>query len=168
MKSFKDTAGRQWNIAVTIGAAKRIKDTLGVDLLRLDRPSEDDQLPLLTRLGVDELLLAEIICCLIGEKQFAEHEVTENDIRDSFDGSTMLAAQTAFYEELIDFFRSRGRDYLATAIEKQLATIQAAANKAEAILEKLDPETLVSVPESLTSGKTFGASPDSLASTPGH
>jgi len=160
MKSFKDTAGRQWNISVTIGAAKRIKDTLGVDLLRLDKPSEDDKLPLLTRLGVDELLLAEIICCLIGEKQFAEHNVTEDDIRDSFDGSTMLAAQTAFYEELIDFFQQRGRDYLATAIEKQLATIDAAAKKAETILDKLDPKSLIN-------GKTFGELPDSLASIPG-
>ena len=167
MTSFKDTADRQWNISVTIGSAKRIKDSLGVDLLRLDKPSEDDKLPLLTRLGLDELLLAEIICCLIGEKQFAEHDVTEDDIRDSFDGSTMLAAQSAFYEELIDFFRQRGRDYLAKAIQKQLATIEAAAKKAEAILEKLDPETLISVPESLTSGKTFGESPDSLVSTPG-
>jgi len=160
MKSFTDTAGREWKIAVTIGAAKRIKDSLGVDLLRLDKPSEDDKLPLLTRLGLDELLLAEIICCLIGEKQFAEHNVTEDDIRDSFDGATMLAAQKTFYEELIAFFQQRGRAYLATAIKKQLATIEAAAKKAEAILEKLDPETLIS-------GKTFGELPGSLASTPG-
>ena len=29
--------------------------------------------------------------------------------RAGFDGATLLAAQKAFYEELVDFFRSRGR-----------------------------------------------------------
>jgi len=159
MRTFKDAAERTWEIAVTIGAAKRIKDKLGVDLLRLDKPGADDDMPLLTRLGVDELLLAEIICCLIGEDQFAKQGVTEEQIAAAFDGTAVLAAQKAFYEELIDFFQKRGREYLAKAIKKQLATIDAAAAKAEAILDEVDPEEI--------SGRIFGESPDKSASTPG-
>jgi len=159
MKTFKDAADRTWELSVTIGAAKRIKDTLGVDLLQLDKPAEGDQRPILTRLGMDELLLAEVILCIIGEEQFAKHDITPEQVVDAFDGKTILKAQTAFYEELIDFFRQRGREYLAKAIQKQLATIDAAAARAEKILDNLVPETLIS-------GKTFGESPGSSESTP--
>ena len=173
MREFKDAVGRTWELAVTIGAAKRIKDKLGVDLLQLNLPAEGDDRPILTRLGMDELLLGEIICCLIGEAQFEKQDVTADQVVDAFDGKTVLAAQKAFYEELLDFFRQRGRKFMATAIEKQVATIDAAAKKAETILADLDPETLISVPESLnsvpeslTSGKMFGESPGKLESTP--
>ena len=39
--------------------------------------------------------------------------------RAGFDGATLLAAQKAFYEELVDFFRSRGRADRARAVETQ-------------------------------------------------
>jgi len=101
MKMFTDAAGRTWSISVNLGTALKVKDALGVDLLQ----PEQGEPPLLTRLGTDELLPGQVICCLLGD-QFEVHKVTEADVRAGFDGQTLLAAQTAFYEELVDFSRS--------------------------------------------------------------
>lgn len=81
-----------------------VKEQLGVDLLQ---PEAGDP-PLLTRLGTDEMLLGEVLCAML-QQQFETQGVTAEEVRDGFDGQTLLAAQKAFYEELIDFFRSRGR-----------------------------------------------------------
>ncbi|RKY23044.1 MAG: hypothetical protein DRP83_09905, partial [Planctomycetota bacterium] len=111
MKTFKDSTGRGWKISLTLGSAMAVKDALGVDLLQ---PEQGDP-PLLTRLGTDEMLLGEVICALLAD-QFEANGVDGSEVRRAFDGATMLAAQTAFYDELIDFFRSRGRTDRSTAV----------------------------------------------------
>ena len=92
MKTFTDTVGRTWALTLNLGTALAVKDALGVDLLQ---PEVGDP-PLLTRLGTDELLLGEVLCCLLAG-QFETHKVSESEVRASFDGQTLLAAQTAFY-----------------------------------------------------------------------
>jgi len=131
MRKFKDTTGREWEIVLTIGSAKRVKDHVGVDLLQ---PEEGDP-PLLTRLGTEERLLAEVICCLMSN-QFEKHNVGEEEVLDAFDGATILAAQKAFYGELVDFFRSRGRKDRATAVEKQETVIAQAIDLMDARIKE--------------------------------
>ena len=126
-----------------------------MDLLR----PEDGDPPLLTRLGTDEMLLGEVLCALL-EGQFEAQKVTAEDVRAAFDGSTLLAAQTAFYEELISFFRSRGRQDRATAVEKQMALIDAAVKAIETRIEGLDVDGTIR-------GLISGASPEASVSTPG-
>jgi hypothetical protein len=104
-----------------------------VDLLQ---PEAGDP-PLLTRLGTDELLLGEVLCALLGE-QFEAHKVSDADVRASFDGATLLLAQQAFYEELIDFFRKRGRADRARAVETQMKLIEKAVKAIEARIEGFD------------------------------
>lgn len=155
MKTFTDAAGRTWSISVNLGTALKVKDALGVDLLQ----PEQGEPPLLTRLGTDELLLGEVICCLLGD-QFEVHKVTEADVRAGFDGQTLLAAQTAFYEELVDFFRSRGRTDRARAVETQNRVITEAVKAIEAKIEALDVEATIR-------GALSGPSPEPSGSTPG-
>src|SRR6056297_1915427 len=100
MKTFTDAAGRTWALTLNLGTAMAVKDALGVDLLQ---PEQGDP-PLLTRLGTDELLLGEVLCALLAG-QFETHDVSAADVRAGFDGQTLLAAQRAFHEELVDFFR---------------------------------------------------------------
>jgi len=154
MKSFKDSTGREWAITLTLGAAMKVKSKLGVDLLQ---PEEGDP-PLLSRLGTDEMLLAEVICCLL-ENQFEKHGVTEDDIRDAFDGQTLLASQKAFYGELVDFFQSRGRIDRAKAVAKQMALIDLAITTAGKQIDAIDIEKLMS-------GATSIALPEPSESTP--
>jgi len=155
MKTFTDAAGRTWTIALNLGTAIAVKDKLGVDLLQ---PEAGDP-PLLTRLGTDEMMLGEVLCALLGE-QFEAHKVSDKDVRASFDGATLMAAQQAFYEELIDFFRNRGRADRARAVETQMKMIDAAVKAIETRIEGLDIDAAIR-------GAMSGSSPEVSAPTPG-
>ena len=161
MKTFTDAAGRTWTLTLTLGTAMKVKAKLDIDLLQ---PEAGDP-PLLTRLGTDEMLLGEVLCAML-EGQFEANKVTDEDVRSSFDGQTLLAAQKAFYEELIAFFRSRGRNDRAKAVAKQMAMIEAAVTAAETRIDALDIDQAIQ--SAMTRGAMFGASPGPSASTPGH
>ena len=160
MKTFTDVAGRTWTLALTLGSAMKVKAKLDIDLLQ---PEAGDP-PLLTRLGTDELLLGEVLCALL-EGQFEARRVTGDDVRAAFDGRTRLAAQEAFYQELEDFFRMRGRGDRALAVAKQKALIEAAVAAAETRIGALDIDAAVrgaGIP-----GATSGASPEASEPIPG-
>ena len=154
MKTFTDAATRTWSLTLNLGTAMAVKDKLGVDLLQ---PEAGDP-PLLTRLGTDEMLLGEVLCAML-EGQFETHKVTDADVRNSFDGQTLLAAQKAFYEELIDFFRSRGRNDRAKAVAKQMAMIDAAVTAIETRIDGINVEQTIA-------GAMSGASRDHSDSPP--
>jgi len=151
MKTFTDAAGRTWTLTLTLGTAMAVKAKLDIDLLQ---PEQGDP-PLLTRLGTDEMLLGEVLCAML-EGQFVTHNVTEDDVRNGFDGQTLLAAQKAFYEELIDFFHQRGRNDRAKAVAKQMAMIDAAVTAVETRIDALDIDETIR-------GAMSGASPDRSA-----
>jgi len=77
MKTFTDTAGRTWAISLNLGTAMAVKDSLGIDLLQ---PEAGDP-PLLTRLGTDELLLGEVICCLLAGQFEARARAVETQAK---------------------------------------------------------------------------------------
>lgn len=153
MKTFTDAAGRTWTLALSLGTAMRVKALLDIDLLQ---PEAGDP-PLLTRIGTDELLLGEVLCAML-EGQFETHQLSDEDVRSSFDGQTLLAAQKAFYEELIDFFRSRGRNDRAKAVAKQMAMIEAAVTAVETRIDALDIDATIR-------GAMSGESPEASEST---
>ncbi|MDR1611878.1 MAG: hypothetical protein LBT97_03735 [Planctomycetota bacterium] len=155
MKTFTDAAGRTWTLALNLGTAMWVKAKLDIDLLQ----PEAGEPPLLTRLGTDEMLLGEVICALL-DSQFETHKVTAEEVRAAFDGETLLAAQKAFYEELIGFFRSRGRNDRAKAVAKQMTLIDAAVTAMETRLDALDIDATIR-------GAMSGASPEPPTSTPG-
>ncbi len=152
MKTFTDTTKREWTLTLNLGVAMAVKEKLNVDLLQ---PEAGDP-PLLTRLGTDEMLLGEVICEML-QSQFEKHDMTAEDVRNSFDGETLLAAQKAFYEELIDFFRSRGRTDRAKAVAKQAEMIDAAVSAVDARLDDLDVNRAIH-------GAMSGDSPEALES----
>ena len=154
MKTFNDAAGRTWTIALNLGTAMAVKSKLGIDLLR----PEDGDPPLLTQLGTDEMLLGEVLCALL-QSQFEKHNVTDADVRMAFDGTTLLAAQKAFYEELIDFFRSRGRTDRAKAVAAQMTLIDKATVAIEHKIDAMDLDEMIG-------GALSSASPEPSASTP--
>ncbi len=173
MRTFTDTAGRTWTLKLNLGTAMAIKDKLGIDLLQPESPPATDPSgpPVLTRLGTDEMLLGEVLCAML-EKQLEAHRVTEDGVRSAFDGQTLLAAQKAFYEEMIDFFRSRGRQDRAKAVAKQVAMIDAAIAAIETKIDAVDPrkvaeEAIEAAGETSGGGVTFGLSPEASDSEPG-
>ena len=161
MKSFTDANGRTWTLTLNLGTAMTVKARLDIDLLQ---PEQGDP-PLLTRLGTDEMLLGEVLCVML-EGQFAVHKVTEDDVRACFDGQTLLAAQKAFYEELINFFQSRGRKDRAKAVAKQMALIDAAVTAIETKIDALDLQSILDQTIQAGGGAMSGGSQAVSASDP--
>lgn len=156
MKTFTDASGRTWTLALTLGTAKQIKAKLDIDLLQ---PEAGDP-PLLTRLGTDEILLGEVLLAML-ENQFERYNITEAEVQEAFDGETLLKAQTAFYDELIDFFRQRGRTDRAKAVAAQKTLIEKSIAAIEMQLDAINVDTMID-------GALSGNLPESSESTPPH
>ena len=139
MKLFTDATNQQWEIALTIGSAKRVKSLLGIDLLQ---PESGDP-PLLTRLGSDEMLLCDIIYCLV-KPQADATAVSDEQFGELLGGETILAAQTALYEELIDFFQQRGRTDRSRAVAAQKQMIELAIQNADQQIAQIDLNAVLS------------------------
>ncbi len=156
MQVFKDNANRDWSLSLTIGTAMKVKDTLGIDLLQ---PEVGDP-PVLTRLGIDELLLAQVIAIML-ESQFELQKVDHDDIYLTFDGPTFARAHEAFYKELIDFFQSRGRKDRATAVLKQMKMIESGIAAAQSKIDAIDVDSVIEAAMTQAeSGETSGESPE--------
>ena len=156
MKTFPDTTGRTWTIALTIDAAKRVRSLLDVNLLELEAGDP----PLLTRLGTDVILLCDVIFALV-KPQADAAGVSDEQFAAALGGETILAAQTAFYEELVDFFRKLGRGDLAKAVDAQRRIIDLAIARIETRIDRLDLEAAVET----TLGEPSMSSPPSSEST---
>lgn len=157
MKTFTDNAGRAWTLALTIDAAKRVKSLLDVNLLELEAGDP----PLLTKLGTDVILLCDAIFALV-KPQADAAGVTDEQFAAAMGGDAILAAQTAFYEELVDFFRKLGRSDLAKAVDAQRRMIDLAVQRIETRIDRLDLEAAIET----TLGEPSTNSLPSSASTP--
>lgn len=134
MKTFTDNAGKVWTLVLTINSAKRVKSLLGINLLE----PEAGEPPLLTRLGTDEILLCDVLYCLI-KPQADALGVTDEMFGQALGGDVILAAQNAFYDELVDFFQKRGRTDRARAAQTQQKMIHLAIERITNNLAKIDP-----------------------------
>ncbi len=147
MKTFKDATGREWALDLTLSAVKRVRSLLDVDLLAL----EVGDPPLLTRLGMDVVLLCDVIFVLV-KPQADSREVTDEEFGAALGGQVILAAQTAFYDELVDFFRGLGRKDLVKAVKTQHKIIDMVIKRVETHLAGLDLEAAIEEVEKEISG----------------
>ena len=163
MRTFTDSAGRTWTVALTIDAVKRVKALLGVNLLELEAGDP----PLLTRLGTDIVLLCDVVFCLVKPQADAQ-TVSDEQFGQALGGDVILAAQTAFYEELVDFFRKLGRTDVARAAQAQRRMIDATVKGIETRLEGIDVDREVEkilAESGQTPGESSTSSPGPSAST---
>jgi hypothetical protein len=117
MKTFSDNAGRTWTIDLTIGAAKRVRDLLRIDLLaplivkRRKRPdgSVRKTLPLVTRLQLDVVALIDVIYVLVKPQADAQG-VTDEQFGQALGGEAACAAHEAFMGEWRGFFHELRRE----------------------------------------------------------
>jgi len=133
VKTFSDSASRQWTIQLTIDSAKRVRDLMGVNLLE----PEAGEPPLITRLGTDEILLCDVLYCLI-KPQADALNISSEQFGQALGGEVILAAQNAFYDELVDFFQKRGRTDRARAVATQQKMINLAVAHSEKRISSLD------------------------------
>jgi len=161
MRAFTDSAGRTWTLSLTLDAAKRVRSLLDVDLLDL----ENGDPPLLTRLGTDIILLCDVVFAIV-KPQADSAGVSDEQFGASLGGDVILAAQTAFYEELVDFFRKLGRSDLARAVEAQKQMIELTVKGIETKIDGLDIEGEVDAILAETPGGLSPSSPAPSESTP--
>jgi len=135
-----------------------VKSLLDVNLLELEAGDP----PLLTRLGTDVILLCDVIFALV-KPQADAAGVSDQEFAAALGGDVVLAAQTAFYEELVDFLRKLGRGDLAKAVDAQRRMIDLAVARIETRIDRLDLEAAVESPL----GEPSTSSPPSSESTPG-
>lgn len=153
MQTFKDNAGRSWTLALTIGSVKRVRALLDVNLMNLEAGDP----PLLTRLGTDVMLLVDVIFALLKPQADAQ-EITDEQWAEAMGGDAILAAQKAFYDELSDFTRRRGRTDTTKAIQAQLRMIELVIQASETKMGQVDPEKEVA--------SIFSSSPTSSEPSP--
>ena len=157
MKTFTDSQGREWQIAITVGSIKQVRDLLDVNLAELT----DGDPPLLTRLEIDIVLLCDVIYALV-KPQADESGVTDEQFGAALGGEAIRAAHDAFWEELADFFRSLSHTDQARAIDKQLQLVAAVTDKA---VQKIDDLQIDDVVEQAFT-ESAGNSPASSVSIP--
>ena len=100
MAKFTGVSGREWDIHLTLGKLKKIKDDLGIDLLS---PWEED---LLLKIGANIFVFANVMAICVPLSDESEAEVLANDLR----GAAFDAAFMALFEELSDFFLAGQRE----------------------------------------------------------
>jgi len=157
MTTFRDTAGRTWQISLTIDALKRVKSLLQIDLTE---PLQGEP-PLMTRLAIDVLLLCDVLFALI-KPQADAAGVSDEVFGASLGGEAILAAQEALTQEWLDFFQNLRRTHLVTAIQKQRDLVRAIVAAGEQRLAQIQPEQAVAE----LFGGSSTAPPVSSASSP--
>lgn len=157
MKSFTDTAGRSWTIAINVDAIKRVRSLTQVDLLSVVEGTLIDQL------GRDPILLVDVIYAAC-KPQADQQSVTAEQFGQAMAGDAIDGATQALLTELVDFFPKARRAPLAAVLGKsQAATtllMQRATAKVEAIsVEELIDKVMNGSPQQAGPTPNYGASP---------
>jgi len=156
MKTFNDSQGRTWSVVINVGAIKRVRDLLGVDLLDVANGE------LLSRLADDPCALVDVLYVLCKPEADAKG-VTDEDFGRGMVGGVLDEAASALLKELLDFFpsaqRARALGKLVKVMEAQDAAVKAAA-------EAIRPLAAEAGAPAATPGDSSGNSPASAASTP--
>lgn len=178
MRTFRDNADRQWNLSLTVGAIKRVKEKLGVDLLRLDEPVKGDEQPqelLGARLECDMSLICDVLFVLVQpQASLLNPPLTDVAFGETLGAEGFAAGKAAMTQELIDFFQKAGRPELAKMLAAHAELAQLTWNTISTRIEEIDLAALSrttlgahstnspSSPESKTSipapcGNSYGA-----------
>lgn len=134
---WTDSSGDKWNSAITLAAAKRLKETQSIDLL--------DPKSMETLFGVDPLVRIEAIAELLREQWSTDRKLTYEQFTDRLLSPGAFPAATAALRAAIsDFFRRLDRNDLAIvsdraweamAAEQQMREREAAGERVGVILD---------------------------------
>lgn len=133
MKTFRDTAGREWAITIDVNAIKRVMkssfDYLGeplkVNLLALVEPDSD-----LLKKVVEYPPLACDIAYALCKPQCDEKNITDEDFGRAMGGDVLEKVLECILEETVDFFPLGRRAVLKKVLEKS----QTFAEKAKTLM----------------------------------
>lgn len=157
MAQFKDHSGKCWNVEINVGAIRRVRDAVGIDLYKIISDSLQ---------GVGELMQDIVkfvdVLYLLCKPQLDAAKVTDEMFGESLSGDALERASNAFVEALIDFFpNQQARNRLREFIEKRREVGKHLLEIAAEQMRTLDPKE-----EASRLSKSFTNSPELSASTP--
>jgi hypothetical protein len=138
MHDFVDSAGRRWSVRVDVGAVKRVRTRLGVDLMDVAGKGKEGSPGVLQRLAADPVLLVDVLFVLC-EVQARERGVSDEQFGESMAGDALDHAVKAMLGAIVDFFPNpRER----AALKRVLTAADAEAERARARMEAALDERL--------------------------
>lgn len=159
MREFKDDEGRPWRLAITVGAAARVRDMVQIDIVDEEPQADGSTRKVDRRIPFDLIDVSNIGRALevirsryttVGEvlyaimcRQVDERKMTREDFLDGLRGDSLEAAQKALEEELVDFFPLRLRRMIAQLVSRMDELQAELASRAEAQLQQTTVESLL-------------------------
>lgn len=155
MAKFLDGAGRSWDVAISVGVIRRVRDRLGIDLSKL----VENEFAVLQQVVTDPVVLCDVLYVMV-EPQAAGAGVSAVEFGEALTGDAIEGAADALYEAFANFSPSRIRVPLLALAQKGREIQTAAATRAREAIEAL--------PEAVAYWTTATGSPGSSESTPTH
>ena len=163
MQKFRDTEGREWNLAVNVAAAKRARDHAGVDVMDLAADATRPEDSLLYKLYADPILMSSAVY-QVCRPEAEQRGISEDDFCNAMAGDCLATARDTFIESTIAFFPNpRDRKRATAAIESLRAMIVKAHEILDKKLSSGELEREMEAAMEKTLGKSSTSSPESPA-----
>lgn len=134
MQSFKDAEGETWNIALTIGKVRQLREKLGLDLL-------DTQHHLQVMNSLTDRLA---FVFLLVEEQAKLREVDAEELELRFYGEGVAsAASLSFLRELENFFQRLGQTVQARLTKSSIEAMGKAQQRLDDLLKSGKVDSLL-------------------------
>lgn len=143
MKSFKDSAGRDWLLSIDVDAIERVQALTGIDL----GSPFDGEPSLQQKLAMHIPTQLSVLYALIRD-QAEKSSVTRPQFINAMKGGFLPKAIGPLLEELADFFREFGSVAMATIVSKTVGALEKSQEAAMAQLEKASGPSSGNAPES--------------------
>lgn len=138
MRKFKDLKGREWSVEVTVQGVVEVRQAVEIDLGKLFA----DDMQKLGELLDDLPKLVDVLWLLCAEQAKAAG-VAPEDFGRALAGDVLQGAADALIDSTIDFFpNARQRELRRQILQKSRAAFGILADRGEAELQNLDPQTL--------------------------
>lgn len=136
MPKFKDTEGREWNVAITTATLKRVRELTGVKL----GEAVADGFKVLNELFHDFEKLGDVLFAIV-KPEADKDGVTSEQFGSALGGDVLNAASEAMVKALVDFFPdAKTRECLRRAISKNKEVQAMLGEQAAKLIEAISPE----------------------------
>lgn len=169
MKSFTDSKGQIWEVAIDANAVKRVRGLVGVDLMTIVDPEDN----LFMRFQADPILIIDAIYAIV-KPQADALNITPEEFGRRISGEIIDAAALAMEESLINFFPPRKQGWMRTLHEKVRQLQEKASSRVSTMISSGKMDAMVTKEldrieenlDRLASGEKCIDAPGSPASTP--
>lgn len=140
MSNWKDAQGREWCCSIDVLKLKKVKESLGINLMDCVAGN------LLEELSTDIVKLVDVLYVL-HQDQCESRKLTDEDFAKGLFGDALEDATKAFVDAIVDFCPARQRKLLTLAMEKAKKEQDEAFAKIIGSLEKISTEESSKSPE---------------------